>query len=271
MFERFTDTARRAIVLAQSTAREMRHPRIEPDHLLIGLRLSEGMAARTMEAVGVDAASLRQRLEDERRATVTAEVLEVPFSAEAKTCLEFSLRAALALGHDHIGSEHLLLGVLREAKERGRSLDGLLGASAAEMHDHLMGALAARAVEEPGMLSPALRSALARARAQAGGSPVTTGDLLLAVLSDDNSHATRALGDLGIDVERVRPALDAVAVASTTDAVELGESVVLTTGTTTCRITDPEVVAALSRLGADELREALRNALALTVPGGAAG
>src|SRR5580704_19337827 len=113
MFERFTDRARRVIVVAQDEARDLGHPFIRPEHLALGLTTSEGLAGQALEEFGVTHAGTRERRvaampESEAR---TGERL--PFTPEAKKALEFSLREALRLKHSYIGTEHLLLGLLR--------------------------------------------------------------------------------------------------------------------------------------------------------------
>ena len=130
MFERFTDRARRALVLAQGEAREMRHGFIGTEHVLLGL-LAEGggVAAMALADLGVT-------LGDARRAAaelVPADDGELPekppFTPKAKKVLEHSLRAALDLRHNHIGTEHLLLGVVRQADGVGNQVLVALGAA----------------------------------------------------------------------------------------------------------------------------------------------
>ncbi len=145
MFERFTPRARRAIVLAQDAARDMGHPQIKPEHLLVGLREGEGMASAAMSQVGVDGPALRLRVADASQAKPGATKLgKVPFSPEAKKALELSLRAALALGHNYIGTEHLFLGVQSGAESRGQSLDDLLAVNTGDVQTRLMEMLGAR-------------------------------------------------------------------------------------------------------------------------------
>ena len=137
MFERFTPRARRVIVLAQDAAREMGHSQIKPEHLLVGLQQGEGMAANAMAQAGVDGTTLRQRVAALHHSKPAAKRIDkVPFSLEGKKCLEQSLRAALALGHNYIGTEHLFFGVQRQAEANNEPLDNLLGASADEIGRH---------------------------------------------------------------------------------------------------------------------------------------
>ncbi len=117
MFERFTDRARRVVVLAQEEARGLKHNYIGTEHLLLGLiHEGDGVAAKAMEMVGI-------KLEDARAAVVEligegeAQVEgHIPFTPRAKRVFELSLREALQLGHNYIGTEHLLLGLLKEGE-----------------------------------------------------------------------------------------------------------------------------------------------------------
>jgi ATP-dependent Clp protease ATP-binding subunit ClpA len=271
MFERFTDRARRVIVLAQDAAREMGHAQIKPEHLMVGLQQGEGMAAHAMAQAGVDGATLRQRVAARYECTPSAKKIDrVPFSVEGKKCLELSLRAALALGHNYIGTEHLFFGVERQAEANGRSLDELLGVQAVSIHRRLTDMLGG-ATSGPGMRSPALQAALDRARAEAGRSPMTTGHVLSGMLADPDSQVSQGLKALGADQPRVQAALDAVNVADTSDATPVQQSVSITIGETTTVIADPDVAAALQALTSEQLRDILRRAIDRPETGQAAG
>jgi ATP-dependent Clp protease ATP-binding subunit ClpC len=117
MFERFTDEARRAVVSAQEEARSLGHDYIGTEHLLLGLlHDGQGPAAAALDALHVTSAAVRGRVEQivGRGPRVTAD--RIPFTPRAKKVLELSLRESLQLGDDHIGSEHLLLGLIREGE-----------------------------------------------------------------------------------------------------------------------------------------------------------
>lgn len=115
MFERFTDLARRAVVLAQESCRELRHSQIGPEHLLIGAVSCEGgIAYSVFSEAGVSPEQLRQLLVEISPPGVRAPEGHLPFSAEAKKALESALREALALGHNYIGTEHMVLGLIRD-------------------------------------------------------------------------------------------------------------------------------------------------------------
>jgi ATP-dependent Clp protease ATP-binding subunit ClpC len=263
MFERFTPRARRVIVLAQDAARQMGHSQIKPEHLLLALKEGDGMAAAAMVQAGVDGAALRQRVAEQFKAKPSARRLDkVPFSPDSKKALELSLRAALGLGHNYIGTEHIFVGVEREAERRGQTLDALLGASTAAVHNRLMDMLGGT-TGAPSMRSPALQAAMNLARQQAGQALVTTGHLLAAMVSDTDSQAARALGSLGVTGEAVQTALERVPVADTSDATPPAQSVAITIGETTTLISDADLVAALQPLGADQLRDAIKKAIEL--------
>lgn len=266
MFERFTDRARRVLVLAQDAARDMDHQQIKPEHLLVALTEGEGVAAKAMAQCGVDAAALRARAAALFPSKSLATKLnKVPFSPEAKKALEQSLRAALGLGHNYIGTEHLFLGVQREAEQRGEALDDLLGVRAGDVNDQVMQMVGDKG---PGasMRSPALRSALSAAVRQAGQVPVTTGQLLAAMVADTASQAAKALAALGVGAEAVRAALAQVPLPGTSDATPPAQSVSVTIAGTTTLIDDPDVAAALQRLDADQLREFIKRAVRPAAP-----
>jgi ATP-dependent Clp protease ATP-binding subunit ClpA len=270
MFERFTDRARRVIVLAQDTARDMGHQQIKPEHLLVALAEGEGVAANAMAQSGVDGTALRDKVAQRFESKPSAKKLnKVPFSPEAKKAMELSLREALQLGHNYIGTEHLFLGVQREAERRGESLDELLGVSAADVRDRVLQILAG-ARPASSMRSPALHAAMSAAAQHAGGAEMTTGHLLAAMIADTDSQAAKALATLGVSAEAVTAALMQVPVAETSDAPS-AQSITVTVGETTTLISDPDVAAALRQLNAHQLREVIKKAIGPVSPDQAAG
>ena len=115
MFERFTERARQVVVLAQEEARTLGHNYIGTEHVLLGLlREEEGIAARVLESLDVTLADVRAQVA--RIVGQGDEVVsgQIPFTPRSKKVLELSLREALSLGHNHIGTEHILLGLARE-------------------------------------------------------------------------------------------------------------------------------------------------------------
>ena len=117
MFERFTDRARTVVVLAQEQARSLSHHYIGTEHLLLGL-LAEGngVAAKVLEAAGItlEVGAGRRRPHRRDRRLRRPPTGSIPFTPRAKTVLEASLRESLRLGHEHIGTEHILLGIVDE-------------------------------------------------------------------------------------------------------------------------------------------------------------
>jgi len=117
MFERFTDRARRVVVLAQEEARMLNHNYIGTEHILLGLiHEGEGVAAKAMESLGISLEAVRQQVEEIIGQGQQAPSGHIPFTPRAKKVLELSLREALQLGHNYIGTEHILLGLIREGE-----------------------------------------------------------------------------------------------------------------------------------------------------------
>ncbi|MEY3344315.1 MAG: hypothetical protein RL125_36, partial [Actinomycetota bacterium] len=115
MFERFTDRARRVVVLAQEEARMLNHNYIGTEHILLGLiKEGEGVAAKGLEALGISLDGVRTQVEEIIGQGQQAPSGHIPFTPRAKKVLELSLREALQLGHNYIGTEHILLGLIRE-------------------------------------------------------------------------------------------------------------------------------------------------------------
>src|ERR1700733_8829931 len=115
MFERFTDRARRVVVLAQEEARMLNHNYIGTEHILLGLiHEGEGVGAKALESLGISLEAVRQQVEEIIGQGQQVPSEEVPFTPRAKKGLELSLGEALQLGHTYIGTEHILLGLIRE-------------------------------------------------------------------------------------------------------------------------------------------------------------
>src|SRR5512138_1075176 len=117
MFERFTDRARRVVVLAQEEARMLNHNYIGTEHILLGLiHEGEGVAAKALESLGISLEAVRQQVEEIIGQGGSSPSGHIPFTPRAKKVLELSLREALQLGHNYIGTEHILLGLIREGE-----------------------------------------------------------------------------------------------------------------------------------------------------------
>src|SRR6201998_4131063 len=117
MFERFTERARRVLVLAQEEARLLNHNFIGTEHILLGLiHEGEGVAAKALESLGVSLEAGREKVEETIGPAGASTTGSPPFTPRAKKVLELSLREALQLGHNYIGTEHMLLGLVREGE-----------------------------------------------------------------------------------------------------------------------------------------------------------
>ncbi len=252
MFERFTAKARRSIVLAQEEARLLDHNYIGTEHILLGLiHEGQGIAPRVLTQFGLTL--------DSTRAEVTAIVGvgkkptpggHIPFTPRAKKVLELALREALSLHHNYIGTEHILLGLIREGdgvaakilRQHGDLLQ--IRVATIDLLEVAEPAAAARPrrwarrvalqvrenlgqregedagpEEEAAELSatPAADETIATAAKLAGGEPVGSHHLLLAALTDDNSAAARVLASLGVDLVRAKDALHTADITGTTD------------------------------------------------------
>jgi hypothetical protein len=115
MFERFTERARRVVVLAQEESRMLNHNCIDTEHILLGLiHEGEGVAAKALESLGISLEAVRREVEEIIGQGQEPPSGHIPFTSRAKKVLELSLREALQLGHNYIGTEHILLGLIRE-------------------------------------------------------------------------------------------------------------------------------------------------------------
>jgi hypothetical protein len=241
MFERFTKDARHVVVLAQEEARRLHHNYIGTEHILLGLLAEQdGLAFRALQTFGFTLEGTR----DEVTAIVAVGKGEmqsghIPFTPRAKKTLELALRESLQLHHNYIGTEHVLLGVIREgegvaaqiliqhadlASIRATVLD-LAGASQTAFTRRWLrrlgsvtGPEAAAASEQSAWsATPAADTTLSEAGRLAGAQPVGTHHLLLAALADINSASARALAALGLDLDRAKEALRTTDVTGTSD------------------------------------------------------
>src|SRR6187431_2145706 len=129
MFERFTDRARRVVVLAQEEARMLSHNYIGTEHILLGLiHEGEGVAAKALESLGISLEAVRAQVQEIIGEGQQAPSGHIPFTPRAKKVLELSLREALQLGHNYIGTEHILLGLIREGEGVAAQVLNKLGA-----------------------------------------------------------------------------------------------------------------------------------------------
>ena len=178
MFERFTDRARRVVVLAQEEARLLNHNYIGTEHILLGLiHEGEGVAAKALESLGVSLEAVRNQVEEIIGQGGTSPSGHIPFTPRAKKVLELSLREALQLGHNYIGTEHILLGLIREGEGVAAQVLVKLGADLSRVRQQVIQLLS-------GYSGPG---------GQAGGDPEKAGATSGGVGGDSPS------GSLGLD------------------------------------------------------------------------
>jgi ATP-dependent Clp protease ATP-binding subunit ClpC len=188
VFERFTERARQVVVLAQDEARTLRHNYIGTEHLLLGLlREERGLAAHALDALGITEEAARARVAEIVGQGAGITTGQIPFTPRAKEVLELALREALSFGHNYIGTEHILLGLVRENGGVGARILLDLGVDA----DQVRGALL------PLLSGPSSSAGPSRAKAQLViscphcATPIET-------ISTDRSNTTfevRAAGD----------------------------------------------------------------------------
>ena len=227
MFERFTDRARRVVVLAQEEARLLNHNWIGTEHILLGLiSESDGVAAKVLEQLGISQQAVREKVELIIGEGDKAPGSHIPFTPRAKKVLELSLREALQLGHNYIGTEHILLGLIREGEGVGAQVLVNLGADLSSVRQGVIQQLSGYAVRgrrggpamsEPRRETPAVSMGAVEARRLAGSSPVGSHHYLLGLLADQQSMAAKALAELGVTREAVEQKLGELDPAGTSD------------------------------------------------------
>jgi ATP-dependent Clp protease ATP-binding subunit ClpC len=150
MFERFSDRARRVIVLAQEEARMLNHNYIGTEHILLGLiHEGEGVAAKALESLGISLDAVRQQVEEIIGQGQQALSGHIPFTPRAKKVLELSQREAARLGHAYIGTEHILLGLIREGDGVAAQVLVTLGADLNRVRQQVIQLLHGPRVREP--------------------------------------------------------------------------------------------------------------------------
>ncbi len=282
MFERFTNRARHVVVLAQEEARRLQHNYIGTEHILLGLLAEqEGIAFHALERFGMTLDSTR----DEVKAIIGIGKARpsghIPFTPRAKKTLELALREALQLHHNFIGTEHVLLGVIREGEGVGAQILKQHSPDLSQIRMAVLDLTSTTPTEatrgrrwlrrwsgaaeesEPSQsaemrTTPAADISLTEAARLAGSQPVGSHHLLLAAIADPEAAAARALSALGVDLDRARAALRNADVAGTSDEQpeEAGRRQMLikvTSEQVTIEATDPVIVrlgqTALAALG----------------------
>jgi ATP-dependent Clp protease ATP-binding subunit ClpA len=219
MFERFSGQARHVVVSAQEEARELDHNYIGTEHLLLGLLVtSDGLACASLTALGYTRDGVRAKIEEIIGRGKATPGGHIPFTPRAKKILELSLREALQLKHNYIGTEHILLGMLREG-------EGVAAQILADKHplERIRGEVL-RQIESPGTRethsgarTPAAREVLALAAELAGDTPVGSHHILEAILQQPDTAAAKVLTDAGIDLDQLAAKLDEVSTEDTAD------------------------------------------------------
>ena len=212
MFERFTDRARRVVVLAQEEARLLNHDHIGTEHILLGLvHEDEGVGAQALESLNIKLEAVRREVEELVGQGESPPSEHIPFTPRAKKVLELSLREAIQLGHNYIGTEHILLGILREGEGVACQVLVKLGANLPTVRARVLQLVAKRpgkgASEALLTLSPELAAVLDEARRAAeanGESEVTPIYLVLAAVENPDGAAGRMLRSVGVDPGELR-------------------------------------------------------------------
>ncbi len=156
MFEKFTDRARRVVVLAQEEARMLNHNYIGTEHFLLGLiHEGDGVAARALESLGIRPEVVRQHVEEMIGQGQQAPSGHIPFTPRAKKALELSLRESQQLGHHYIGTEHILLGLIREGEGVAAQVLVKLGADLNRVREQVLQLLGDSESEGPARWRPA--------------------------------------------------------------------------------------------------------------------
>ena len=188
MFERFTDRARRVVVLAQEEAKMLNHNYIGTEHILLGLiHEGEGVAAKALESLGISLDAVREQVQDIIGQGQQQPTGHIPFTPRAKKVLELSLREALQLGHNYIGTEHILLGLIREGEGVAAQVLVKLGADLNKVRQQVIQLLSGYQGKEPAAVSGAAHDNPQQAQ---GGS---------AVLDQFGRNLTQAARDNKLD------------------------------------------------------------------------
>ena len=291
MFERFTNRARHVVVLAQEEARRLHHNYIGTEHILLGLfGEPEGLACRALAGFGMSLDGTREEVAAIVGAGTDKVTGHIPFTPRAKKVLELALREAVQMRHDSIGTEHILLGVIRQGDgvgaqilkqhfaDLGRVRTAVLdllptGPDDASRGRHWLRRRTAAGPGGPGgpgeasepdeqtelRTTPAADSSLSEAARLAGSQPVGSHHLLLAALCDSDTAAARAQAAHGLDLDQAREALRTADVTGTSDEPpeEAGRRQMLirvTDKQLTIEATDP-VIVKLGRATLDALGE----------------
>ena len=225
MFERFTDKARHAVVLAQDEARRLDHSYIGTEHVLLGLLGEpEAIAGRVLSQLGIGLATTRTDVERIVGRGDGAPSGHIPFTPRAKKVLELSLREALGMGHNYIGTEHILLGVVREGEGVAMAVLEERGATPANIRslvqaalERVIGAKGTKDAPPEGRRTAGADAVITAAQQLAGAGPMGSHHLLEAMALVDDSLASGALVALGVDADALAAKIDELGTEGTTD------------------------------------------------------
>ncbi len=227
MFERFTERARQVVVLAQEESRSLQHNHIGTEHILLGLlREEEGLAARVLESLGISGESARGDVVRIVRPGEGVTSGQIPFTPRAKRTLVAALEEALSLGHNYIGTEHLLLGLVGQSEGMAAQVLMHFDANAETVRDKTMQLVSAPEADQqrrPRTRTPRTPQTISWQWLDGLGAPLNqlaqdiyrqlgrqpdAGDLLLALACAPDTLAAQALQQLGIDLDALATAIE---------------------------------------------------------------
>jgi ATP-dependent Clp protease ATP-binding subunit ClpA len=220
MFERFSDRARRVVVLAQEEARMLNHDYLGTEHILLGLiHEGEGVAASALESIGISLRTVRSQVEEIVGQGKAPQTGHIPFTPRAKKVLELSLREALQLGHSYIGTEHILLGLIREGEGVAAQVLQKLGADLERVRHQVIGLLGESGEPPEGRrfldrFTETAHGVLRLASESAGDlghKAIEPADLLLALIVSDDAQVNELLASWGIQRADVLQRIEALA------------------------------------------------------------
>lgn len=223
MFERFTASARGVVIRAQEEARELQHNYIGTEHLLLGLFTAPtSVAAEALRQMGVTAGAVREAVVATTGRGEGAPAGHIPFTKRAKKLLELSLREALQLKHNYIGTEHILLAIEREGEGLAAKVLSELVRDLRTVRTTVLGLLEGgqreHPLDDPPPRTTAADEVVTAAQALAGGAPMGSHHLLEALVRAEGSMAAKVLSDLGIDPATIAAKVDEFDTEDTTDA-----------------------------------------------------
>ena len=220
MFERFTDRARKVVVLAQTEARMLNHNYIGTEHILLGLVAeSEGIAGQALTSLGISLEAVRSQVVEIIGEGKAAPTGHIPFTPRAKKVLELSLREALQLGHNYIGTEHILLGLIREGEGVAAQVLVKLGADLKRARETVLALLSDSVPEgvrsagqiDKGTSYVRVIQVAQEAAAEMGAESVEATHLLIALIASGDDEVDRLLRTWEVDPAAIRARIEELA------------------------------------------------------------